>query len=466
MVTEPPPPWFSSSRTSATRIIDTDAAIVRQSGRGRLVVTSGPDRGEALEVGSTPTVIGSGGGSDARLSDPTVSRRHLSVALTPDGLVVRDLGSTNGSFMRGTRFQELTLGFGAEIQVGQTVLKYVPEEEPVQVPPAESETFGALAGRDPRMRQLFRLLAEVAPSPATVLLEGETGTGKELLAEEIHRHSARRDRAFVVFDCGAVPKELIESALFGHVRGAFTGAVSDRRGAFMEADGGTLFLDEIGELALEMQPALLRALDRRMIRPVGGPSYQTVSLRVVAATNRDLRAEVAARRFREDLYYRLAVVRVSVPPLRERPADIPLLAQRFVAEFGRTLALRPEDIQRLTGHPWPGNVRELRNLIERACALTRGDHLDLGDFGGGAGPRPTPMPVAAPGAGADAIRVAHDLPFKEAKAQVVDQFERQYLQLLLERHGGNLSAAARSAAVDRKHLRELLRKHGLRESSE
>jgi DNA-binding NtrC family response regulator len=402
-------------------------------------------------------VIGSGAGSDARLSDATISRRHLSVALVEGGVLARDLGSTNGSFVRGARFNELILGFGAEIQIGQTVLKYVPEEEPVDVAPAEAESFGALVGRDPKMRQVFRLLSDVAATDATVLLEGQTGTGKELLAEEIHRHSPRRDQPFVVFDCGAVPKDLIESALFGHVRGAFTGAVVDRRGAFAEADGGTLFLDEIGELGLEMQPALLRALDRRMVRPVGGPGYQNVSVRVVAATNRDLRAEVAARRFREDLYYRVAVFRINVPPLRERPTDVPLLVERFIAEFsgGRGLHLLPDDLQRLTRHGWPGNVRELRNLVERACALSRGDTLDLGDF---FGDRATPAPASE--------GVPYHMPFKEAKAHVVEHFERQYLQVLLARHGGNLSAAARSAEVDRKHLRELLRKHGLRESSE
>jgi DNA-binding NtrC family response regulator len=409
-------------------------------------------------VGTEPLVIGSGSGCDARLSDPTVSRRHLSVALGEGGVVVRDLGSTNGSFVRGSRFQELIIGFGAEIQLGQTSLKYVPEEEPVSVKPAESETFGSLLGRDPRMRQVFRLLEEVAATEATVLLEGETGTGKELLAEEIHRHSPRRERPFVVFDCAAVPKDLIESALFGHVRGAFTGAVSDRQGAFVEADGGTLFLDEIGELALEMQPSLLRAIDKRMVRPVGASGYQSVSVRVVAATNRDLRAEVAGRRFREDLYYRVAVFRISVPPLRERPSDVAPLVQRFVGEMaGRPLALAPADLERLARYPWPGNVRELRNLIERACALSKGDSLDLGDFFGSPGtPAPTPVSTGVP----------YHLPFKEAKAQVVDQFERQYLQVLLERHGGNLSAAARSAEVDRKHLRELLRKHALRESSD
>src|SRR3954453_19575189 len=275
---------------TATRVIDVNAAIVRQRGRGRLLVVKGQDRGESVAVGDHPITLGSGSGSDVLLSDPTVSRRHLSVEPGDDGVIARDLGSTNGSFVQGARFQELTLGFGAEVTIGHTILKYVPDEETLDPTPTDEEAFGSLVGRDPKLRKLFRLLGDVANTEATVLLEGETGTGKELLAEEFHRHSARRDGPFVVFDCGAVPSELIESALFGHVRGAFTGAISDRRGAFAEADGGTLFLDEIGELALEMQPSLLRAIDKRMVRPVGASAYQSVSVRVVAATNRDLRA--------------------------------------------------------------------------------------------------------------------------------------------------------------------------------
>ncbi len=441
---------------SPTRIINRDAPIVRQSGRGRFVIVRGPDKGESMLMGDAAVSIGSGPACEIRLTDPTVSRRHLCATCGDGGVTVRDVGSTNGSFVRGARFQELFLGFGAEIQIGQTYLKYVPEEEAVELPPADTESFGSLVGRDPKLRQVFRLLEEVANTDATVLLEGETGSGKELFAEEIHRHSARRDRPFVVFDCGAVPKELIESALFGHVRGAFTGAIADRQGAFAEADGGTLFLDEIGELGIEMQPVLLRALDKRMIRPVGGTTYQNVSLRVVAATNRDLRAEVTARRFREDLYYRLAVVRISIPPLRDRPGDIPLLVRHFLREFGRNrnFHLPDDDLQRAQAHPWPGNVRELRNVIERACALSHGDALDLGDFLSG---KSVPTPVG---------KIPFDLPFKEAKAVVVDEFERQYLHALLERHHGNLSAAARTADVDRKHLRELLRKHGLREETD
>jgi len=442
--------------SSITRFIAEDAAIFHQSGRGRFIVIRGPDRGESLVVGSSPITLGSGAASDVRLSDPTISRRHLSVTLAESGVIVRDLGSTNGSFVGGARFQELLLGFGAEIQIGQTLLKYLPDEEHVDVAPAASERFGNMLGRDPKMRQVFSLLEEVAHSEATVLFEGETGTGKELLAEEVHRHSPRADKPFVVFNCATQPRELIESALFGHVRGAFTGAIPEREGVFAEADGGTLFLDEIGELALEMQPALLCALDQHTIRAVGGTGQRTVSVRVVAATSRDLRAEMATKRFREDLYYRLAVVRIHVPPLRERPADLALLVQHFVESYGQTpgLVARPADIERLSRLPWPGNVRQLRDVVERACAVSHGDELDLAEF------------LASALAPASTLAaVALDMPFKAAKARMVEEFERAYLKALLEHHEGNLSAASRSADLDRKYLRELLRKHGLREET-
>jgi DNA-binding NtrC family response regulator len=442
---------------SITRLIPKDALIFRQSGRGRFTVIRGPDRGESLVVGPSPMTLGSGSTSDVHLSDPTISRRHLSVMLDPNGVIVRDLGSTNGSFVGGARFQELLLGFGAEIQIGQTLLKYLPDEEHVDVAPAASEGFGHMLGRDPKMRQVFSLLEDIADSEATVLLEGETGTGKKLLAEEIHRHSPRADKPFVVFDCAAQPKDLIESALLGHVRGAFTGAVADRKGAFVDADGGTLFFDEIGELALDMQPVLLHALDKRAIRPVGASGQRMVSVRVVAATNRDLRAEMATKRFREDLYYRLAVVRIHVPPLRERPADVALLAQHLVESFAKQpgLTVRPSDIEQLVRLPWPGNVWQLRNVIEHACAVSHGDELELAEF------------LASALASAPALGdIALDVPFKEAKARVVEEFERVYLKALLERHDGNLSAASRTANLDRKHLRELLRKHGLREETD
>jgi DNA-binding NtrC family response regulator len=442
---------------NATRIIDAGAAIVRQLGRGRLLVVKGPDRGETIAIGDLAITLGSGTGSDVVLTEPTVSRRHLIVEPREEGVILRDLGSTNGSYIQGSRFQELTLGFGTEVTIGQTVLKYVPNEEAVDIAPSDEEAYGSLVGRDPKLRKLFRMLADVATSEATVLIEGETGTGKELFAEEIHRHSPRRAGPFIVFDCGAVPKDLIESALFGHVRGAFTGAITDRAGAFEEADGGTLFLDEIGELAPEVQPTLLRALDKHAIRAVGGTNYNQVSVRVVAATNRNLRAEIAAKRFREDLYYRLAVVRMHVPPLRERPDDVPLLVEYFAKQFrnGEPVEISREEMERLRRHNWPGNVRELRNVIERACALSHGVRLEIDEA----------FDERAAG-GLSAGMVNIDLPFKEAKAQVIDNFEREYIRALLKRHNGNLSAASRSAEVDRKHFRELLRKHGLRESSE
>jgi DNA-binding NtrC family response regulator len=235
------------------------------------------------------------------------------------------------------------------------------------------------------------------------------------------------------------------------------GAVGDRRGAFAEADGGTLFLDEIGELALDLQPALLRALDKRTIRPVGATVYQNVNVRIVAATNRNLRAEVAARRFREDLYYRLAVIRVGVPPLRERPDDLELLTEHFIREFARRpIQVTPADRQRLRQHGWPGNVRELRNVIERACLLG-GGRLALDEMLAHDGALGGP-PVAPVETGAD---LPAGVPYKQARNQLLDGFERTYFQALIQRHGGNLSAAAREAQIDRKHLRELLRKYGL-----
>jgi DNA-binding NtrC family response regulator len=441
----------------ATRIIDAGATIVRQLGRGKLLVVKGPDRGEAIAIGDLPITLGSGAGCDVVLADPTISRRHLVVEPREEGVILRDVGSTNGSYVQGSRFHELTLGFGTEVTIGQTVLKYVPTEEALDVAPSDEEVYGSLVGRDPKLRKLFRLLGDVANSDATVLIEGETGTGKELFAEEIHRHSPRRGGPFVVFDCGAVPKELIESALFGPVKGAFTGAITDRAGAFEEAEGGTLFLDEIGELAPEVQPAMLRVLDKHAVRAVGGTSYNQVSVRVIAATNRNLRAEIAAKRFREDLYYRLAVVRMHVPPLRERPEDITLLVEYFAKQFrgGEPVEISREEMDRLRRHNWPGNVRELRNVIERACTLSHGPQLEIDEA----------FDERAAG-GLSAGMVNIDLPFKEAKSQVVDNFEREYIRALLKRHNGNLSAASRSAEVDRKHFRELLRKHGLRESSE
>ncbi len=438
-----------ADKTNVTQMLEDAPAFVRQTG-GAFFVIKGPDRGEVVPLREQPIYFGSSPNCDLVLTDKTVSRRHLMAVREGDEVILRDQGSTNGTFIQGSRFKEITIGYGAEVKLGRTLLKYLPEEEVVEPEVADSDYFGSLVGRNVKMRRLFKLLEDVAKNTATVLIEGETGTGKELIAEEIHNHSLRADGPFIVFDCGAVPRELIESSLFGHVKGSFTGAITDRKGAFAEAHGGTIFLDEIGELPLELQPTLLRALDKKAVRRVGANTYEKIDVRIVAATNRDLRAEVAAKNFREDLYYRLAVIRVTLPPLRERGDDIKILVDHFIRSFtppGRTMIITSEDMSRLQRHSWPGNVRELRNVIERACVLSKGDSLNLDDAF---------VEQAAP-----ALGIRTDLPFKEAKGQLVELFEREYIVDLMRRHKMNLSAAAREAQIDRKHLRELIRKYGL-----
>ncbi|MCC6748089.1 MAG: sigma 54-interacting transcriptional regulator [Deltaproteobacteria bacterium] len=437
-------------KDNVTSLLDDVPPFTRQRG-GLLKVMKGPDRGESVVLGQEPVVIGSSPSCTFVLTDKTVSRQHIQAQWENGGVLLKDLGSTNGTFYEGSRFKEITIDYGGEFKLGRTVIKFFPEEEVVEPEVSPSENFGSLVGQDAKMRRLFALLSDISPTDATVIIEGETGTGKELVAEEIHRHSPRKDGPFVVFDCGAVPRDLIESALFGHVKGSFTGAVADRRGAFAEAHGGTIFLDEIGELSMDLQPALLRVLDKRAVRRVGGNQYERVDVRVVAATNRDLREEVARKNFREDLYYRLAVIRITLPPLRERGNDIPYLIDHFVRHFspkgGPLLRVTPDDMGRLQRHGWQGNVRELRNVTERACVLSRGDTINLDD---------ALMEENAP-----ALGIRTDLPFKEAKGQLVEIFEREYIVDLMRRHKMNLSSAAREAQIDRKHLRELIRKYGL-----
>jgi two-component system, NtrC family, response regulator GlrR len=317
------------------------------------------------------------------------------------------------------------------------------------------DRFGQLIGHSPAMRCVIGRLARVAASDATVLLLGETGTGKEVAAESLHRESPRADGPFVVVDCGAIPAHLLESELFGHERGAFTGAVRAREGAFQAASGGTIFLDEIGELPRDLQPKLLRALARRAVKPVGTESYLEVDVRVIAATNRDLRREIEADRFRGDLYYRLAVVEVRLPALRERLGDLPLLVEALLRESRATPAetsrlLSVAFLDRLARQTWPGNIRELRNVIDRALAM---------------GPWEPDAELAAelaaetlPGA-APAVDLSR--PFKQARDEWTARFERAYLTALLEHHAGSIRPAARAAGIDRVHLYRLLARHGL-----
>lgn len=429
--------------------------------------------GEAVASPGRVLVIGSDSGADLCLvEDGAVSRRHAIVEGDARGYRLRDLESKNGTWVGRLRVQSCWLTDGMVFRVGRTELRFVLEEGVVDVVFSARDRFGGLLGASRAMREVFGLLERVAPTDATVLVEGESGTGKELVAEAVHAASARAGGPLVVFDCSAVSRDLIESELFGHVRGAFTGATADRAGAFEEARGGTLFIDEIGELAPDLQPKLLRALERREVRRVGSNAVVSADVRIVAATNRSLREEVRAGRFREDLYYRLAVVAVRLPPLRERPDDIPLLVEHFLAEAsrqrgGRSLTIPWETMEKLRGWRWPGNVRELRNAIERAAILTPDERIETRHLrapGADAEPLLTPAPDGGAGdAGATdsdrlVVLVDPERPFKEAKQELVDAFERRYWQRAVARTGGNVSAAARLAGMHRKSAEYILRK--------
>ncbi|MFT3837369.1 MAG: sigma 54-interacting transcriptional regulator [Myxococcaceae bacterium] len=399
-----------------------------------LEVLSGPQAGATREVPER-LMIGNAPDADLMLDDATVSRRHAQLESSPQGLWVKDLGSKNGTFLHGTRVEGFVVRREASFTVGTTLLRVsaVPKAQRPEI-----TSFGEALGSAPAMRTLFATLRRAAPTAANVLLLGETGTGKELLARGVHEHSPRRHRPFVVVDCGALAPTLTESELFGHVKGAFTGAQSDRAGAFAAAQGGTLFLDEVGELSLELQPKLLRALEARSVRRLGEDAPRQVDVRVVAATHRDLEKEVAAGRFREDLYFRLAVVVAKVPALRERRDDLPMLAQSILLRMKRPDFELSSAVRALfEAHPWPGNVRELRNVIERAV---------LGDAVGA----PT-----APGGGASK-------PFKEQKDELIEVFTRDYFTRLYQECGGSVAELARRAGIARTYAHEVLKKYGLK----
>jgi transcriptional regulator with GAF, ATPase, and Fis domain len=405
-------------------------------------VTKGPDAGAQLSLTGTLTV-GTHPDAGLRLTDPTVSRYHAELTARGDGVRVRDLGSKNGVLLSGVKVQELLVEADASLTVGRSTLHITFAEEDLGQPEGSS-AFGQVIGASEPMRRLLGTLQRVALSDSTVLLLGESGTGKEVLAESIHQASPRRNRRLVVFDCAAQNDELIESQLLGHVKGAFTGAVADRRGAALEADGGTLFLDEIGELSSAMQPKLLRLLEAQTVHRLGEDLSHSVDVRVVAATHRDLEAEVKAGRFRLDLFYRLAVVMVRVPPLRDRPGDLPLLVSHFVAELGRPGFELPSALQEaLTAYHWPGNVRELRNVVERSLAGQAFEPLTSG-----------PKDV-----GEDALK---ELPFKLAKEKLVEAFTRDYFTELFRRHGGNVSKTASAAGIARTHAHKLIAQLGLK----
>jgi DNA-binding NtrC family response regulator len=345
---------------------------------------------------------------------------------------------------------------GSTLALGRTEIRFDLPPEPVRLALSGRDRFGRMVGTGVAMRRVFALLERAAGSDATVLLEGETGTGKEVAAESIHLESARRDGPFVVVDCASIPQSLLESELFGHEKGSFTGATSPREGAFEAASGGTIFLDEIGELGLDLQPRLLRALERRHVKRVGSNKYVSVDVRVVAATNRNLQREVNERRFRSDLYYRLAVIEVRLPPLRERRDDLPTLIENILGGLGAAAhpaapSLREAAfVAELGRHGWPGNVRELRNYLERCLALR--EHVPMGPGAGADGPTGA--------AGAELPDLGQ--PLKIARERWTRALERRYVEGMLARHEGNVAAAAREAGVDRMHFYRLLWRYGLK----
>src|SRR5689334_14454429 len=341
--------------------------------RCRLEVVAGPDVGKSIELAQPAIMIGRTG-ADLNLTDPKVSGLHAELRLQADGYRIRDLGSTNGTHVRGVRIVDGFIAPGATIQIGKSAVVFDPLDDSVSVPLWHESRLHGLIGGSAAMRHMFDLINRFAQSDATVLIQGETGAGKEGVADAIHQCSPRRDGPFVVLDCSAIPEQLFEDQIFGHEQGAFTGAGKATMGVFEAAHGGTLFLDEIGELPLDVQAKLLRAVETRKVRRLGGTKVFASDVRLVAATNRDLAAEVNRGTFRADHYYRLAVARPAVPPLRERREDLSLLVEHFLRQLsvssGHPDPRLPDDfMSRAMRHTWPGNVRELRNSVERAVLL-------------------------------------------------------------------------------------------------
>ena len=393
--------------------------------------------------------VGTHSSNDLVLQDQAVSRFHCRLLREEGAWRVRDWGSLNGTRLDGVRIRDADLPADTTLALGDSIVRVrsiAPTEQAV-VPMIPA--FGQLAGTSMPMRKLFALLERVGPSDINILIDGESGTGKELVANEIVQRSPRADKAFIVVDCGAISPSLVESELFGHMRGSFTGADRDRIGAFEAADGGTVFLDEVGELPLELQPKLLRAIEAQEIRRVGETRPRKVNVRVVSASNRDLEREVNRGGFREDLYFRLAVMCVRVPPLRERLDDLLILVRVFLQALGvpdEERLFTPAVLAEMARHDWPGNVRELRNYVERSVVLQK------------AGPAIRRSLVATAGSAAADISV----PFKIAKDCAIDTFERGYLSALLDAAGNNMSKASRMAGMDRMYLHRLVQKHGLR----
>jgi DNA-binding NtrC family response regulator len=425
--------------------------------RCRLVVTSGPDLGRELLSDKERLRVGAHSTNDLVLAeDRNASRHHFEIHHTERGYLLVDLNSTNGTFMDGKRVERAYLSSGAQIRAGQSVLSFSPVDEEVAVEPEADIQLGSMVGASVKMRHVFSLIKKIAPMDVSVIIQGETGTGKELAARAIHELSNRKKGPMVVLDCGAIPPNLIESELFGHEKGSFTGATASRPGAFERAQGGTIFLDELGELRLDLQPKLLRVLEQREVRRVGGNDVINVDVRVIAATHRDLVKQVAAGQFREDLYFRLSVIHVPLPPLRERRDDVPHIIKRALADpevvslHGKK-RFTPEALSVLMAYPWPGNIRELMNVLSHVLTFTDGEDV-----------LPEHLPARVRGTVKEGpLSFNEHLAFKDAKEQLLENFEREYITQLLRRSAGNISRAARESGLHRKSIERIIKKYGL-----
>jgi DNA-binding NtrC family response regulator len=439
--------------------------------RCKLVTQVGGRAREHLFDKATVT-IGAMEDNDLVVSDDTVSRYHCRIVQEDTAYLLVDLGSTNGTFINRVRIKEAYLKPGCTIGLGNTEVKFHAADEKVEIVPSRKERLGDMVGRHVKMRELYAVLEKIAPTSTTVVIEGETGTGKEVVAQTIHKLSPRATGPIMVFDCGAVPDNLIESELFGHEKGSFTGAIMTRQGLFEMAHGGTLFLDELGELPLDLQPKLLRALEQREIRRVGSNKPIKVDVRIIAATNRNLEEEVRHGRFRQDLFYRLSVVRVFLPPLRERIEDIALLVKQFLGDASynkkpdghpKVAGFSRAAMDLLQAYSWPGNVRELVNTVERAVSFAEGELIEVRDLPETV--RGEEPPAHKPQSGATPMQLMQhadsDSTFKDAKERWVSTFERDYILTLLKKNKGNISHAAREADIDRKYFRKLMRKYGI-----
>ncbi len=442
-------------RRARTQTMSIETHTTLRVRRVRISAVSGPDQGRELVTERERVRIGSYPSCDLVLNDRTVSRCHAEIQFTDKGYLLVDLESTNGTFLEGRRIERAYLAPGASLKVGSSALSFNAVDEEIAVETDREGRLGEMIGRSMRMRQIFGLVKKIAPMDVTVMISGETGTGKELVARALHELSSRRKGPFVVLDCGAIPPNLIESELFGHDKGAFTGADKARPGAFERANGGTIFLDELGELSLELQPRLLRVLENREVRRVGGNSVRDVDLRVIAATNRDLQREIQAGNFREDLYFRLSVINVALPPLRERRDDIPLIIRQLlrdpqIASSHGAKRFSEQAMGVLLSYDWPGNVRELVNVVQHVLTFAEGDIIESIDL---------PARFREDEQHEMPLILDEGLSFKEAKESLLEAFEKEYIVNILRQCDGNISEAARRSGLHRKSIERLAKKY-------